>query len=296
MTCIWRIGVIALGLAGATGASTNAPAADARLEAAIRAAVEVDDGRPNRYAYHRIDLDGDGKDEALVYLLGPDFCGTGGCTMLLLAPKADGYRLVQQFSITQTPVLAASERSHGWRDLIRHEAGGGARASFVRHRFDGHRYVPGQRSVGTAAPRGDVVFPADLDFEQGLPLAPATGLGGTRWQLVEFQSMDDAQGTTRPADPSRYTISFSTDGSVSAQLDCNRALGSWNGSDTGSGGELAIGPLATTKMLCPPPSMGESLEKRLGYVRSYRIVDGRLAMALMADGGIIVWERSDPPK
>jgi heat shock protein HslJ len=122
--------------------------------------------------------------------------------------------------------------------------------------------------------------------------APSANLAGTAWRLVEFQSMDDAQGTARPDDRAKYTLRFGADGRVAARLDCNRGMGPWQGAVTGAdGGSLAIGPLATTKMLCPAPSMGDMLGVQLGYVRSYLIRDGRLAMSLMADGGIIVWER-----
>jgi len=124
---------------------------------------------------------------------------------------------------------------------------------------------------------------------QEAPPAPA-GLAGTAWQLVEFQSMDDAQGITRPANPTRYTIRFSADGRVAARLDCNRGMGNWTSEGAGA---LRIGPLATTRMLCPPPSDGDRLGKQLDYVRSYLIRDGRLHMSLMADGGILVWERAD---
>ena len=33
-------------------------------------------------------------------------------------------------------------------------------------------------------------------------------LDGTHWRLVQIQSMDDRQGTTRPDDPSKYTLGF----------------------------------------------------------------------------------------
>jgi heat shock protein HslJ len=103
--------------------------------------------------------------------------------------------------------------------------------------------------------------------------------------------MDDAQGTTRPDDPDKYTITFNMDGSLAARLDCNRGVGPWrNEVVESSGGSLVIGPLAVTRALCPAPSMGEMLERNLGYVRAFIIEGGRLHMALIADGGIIVWE------
>jgi heat shock protein HslJ len=123
------------------------------------------------------------------------------------------------------------------------------------------------------------------------------GLGGTSWQLVEIQSMDDSQGITRPDDGSKYTISFEKDGRVAARLDCNRGIGPWkNDIANAMGGSLEIGPLAVTKALCPPPTLGETLEMQLGYVRSFTIRDGRMYLSLMADGGILVWEPMHAPK
>lgn len=120
---------------------------------------------------------------------------------------------------------------------------------------------------------------------------PFSGLSGTSWQLVEFQSMADAPGTERPSKPGNYTITFGEDGNLSARLDCNRATGTWrNDIANATGGSLTFGPLAVTKALCPEPTMGERLERHLPYVRSFVIRDGDLHMALMADGGIIVWK------
>lgn len=117
--------------------------------------------------------------------------------------------------------------------------------------------------------------------------ASQPSLAGTSWRLVEYQSMDDTQGTTKPDDPAKYTISFGADGRAAVRLDCNRGMGQWT---VDGSGVLSIGPLATTKVFCPPPSLGDQIGARLGEVRSYVIRDGRLSMALPADAGIIVWE------
>lgn len=121
--------------------------------------------------------------------------------------------------------------------------------------------------------------------------ARAPSLAGTGWRLVAIQSMDDAQGTTRIADPTRYTIRFEPGGTARVRLDCNRGFGPWEAAPNGpEGGSLQIGLVASTMMLCPEPSLGERVGQQLGFVRSYLIRDGRLNMALMADGGLLVWE------
>lgn len=124
--------------------------------------------------------------------------------------------------------------------------------------------------------------------------AGAPPLAGTQWRLVEFQSMDDRQGITRPAEGSLYTMWLHGDGTVAMQLNCNRATGTWSaatGSDAKSG-RFEFGRLAATSARCPPPSMDESVVTQSRFVRSYLLKDDRLYLSLMADGGIYVWARN----
>lgn len=120
----------------------------------------------------------------------------------------------------------------------------------------------------------------------------ASPLADSQWRLVEFQSMDDAQGTTRPGDPSLYTMHLNGDGTVTMRLNCNRATGTWtaNPSSDPSNGQFGFGPLAMTRALCPPPSMDEGIVKQSQYIRGYLLKDGRLYLSLMADGGTYAWE------
>jgi heat shock protein HslJ len=117
-------------------------------------------------------------------------------------------------------------------------------------------------------------------------------LAGTRWRLVEFQSMDDRQGTKRPHDPSLYTMQLGSDGRVQMRLNCNRAQGDWSAEPAAdrTSGRFQFGPLAATRALCPPPSMDETVVAQAPWVRGYLLKDGRLHLSLMADGGIFVWE------
>jgi len=119
-------------------------------------------------------------------------------------------------------------------------------------------------------------------------------LTGTSWRLLEMQSMDDEQGTTRANNPDRYTITFSEDGTAYMKLDCNRGRSSYEAESTSAGqGSLQFGNIASTMAMCPPDSLSEKLGQQLGFVRSYVMRDGRLNMSLMADGGILVWEPTE---
>jgi len=130
---------------------------------------------------------------------------------------------------------------------------------------------------------------AKTDSDSGVPDNP---LADTKWQLVEFQSMDDTQGKTSPSDPSKYTMRLNEDGTVNMRINCNNANGKWTAEPGANpfSGRFEFGPLATTKALCPPPTMDEQISAQSQYIRSYLLKDGRLNLTLMADGGIYVWE------
>lgn len=132
---------------------------------------------------------------------------------------------------------------------------------------------------------------ANTPVKSAAPAQAAT-LAGTAWRLVSFQSMDDAVGTIRPEDPSRFTMHLNRDGTVVFRLDCNRARGTWAAEPAGDGtnGRFTFGLLASTRALCPPPHLDELVVGQAGYVRGYLLREGRLYLSLMADGGIFAWE------
>ena len=174
-------GIYAWGPASASAASgvsfDRTP--DPALEDAIRAAtpdytaevVEIG-GAPARYLHASVDLNGDGAEETFVYPLGSIFCGTGGCNLMLFARDGEGYRLINNFPISQLPLLVSDERTQGWADLFRSESGGGAAPSFVRHVFNGERYVESERLPAEPVPSGTPVLSDDFTFEDGIPLTP----------------------------------------------------------------------------------------------------------------------------
>jgi putative lipoprotein len=93
-----------------------------------------------RYSMARADLNGDGREEALVLMRARSWCGTGGCTMLVLTPERSGWRTISRVSVTYAPVRLLPTRSRGWRDLSVRVGGGGIRAGEVTLRFNGRTY------------------------------------------------------------------------------------------------------------------------------------------------------------
>jgi hypothetical protein len=79
---------------------------------------------PTRYSAALLDLKGDGKREVIVYISGSFYCGTGGCTTLILAPKASSFRVLSKIFTSRTPIRVLETGSHGWHDISVTERGG----------------------------------------------------------------------------------------------------------------------------------------------------------------------------
>ena len=91
-----------------------------------------------KFRYAVTDLNDDGNREYLVEFRNSYFCGTGGCTYMLLDSNFD---LITRFTVSESPFIISEDRTSGWRDLIIPEGG-----SYHVMKFDGNAY-PGNPSV-----------------------------------------------------------------------------------------------------------------------------------------------------
>lgn len=186
--------VLLLAIACVPGARATraAPQRGAADDEALRTALEaqIPDGIPDvRYFRSFVELNGDGRDEAIAYLVGPQVCGSGGCDTFVFSETDAGYRLVCEIGLTRPPIYAAPDKTNGWRDLVVFVAGGGILPGhFVRLRFDGNRY-PGNPTVAPATrvkgrPRGTVLVRRFKFYTEGSrPLRPASIVNKGRHSL-----------------------------------------------------------------------------------------------------------------
>ncbi len=122
-----------------------------------------DDDKMTRFAYAFVDLNGDGKKEAIVYLVGRWWCGTGGCPTLVLSRESESYRIVAKILITRPPIRVLNDTSNGWHSISVWVEGGGIQPGYeAKLLFDGRTYpispanAPAQRLAGKAG--GEVVI------------------------------------------------------------------------------------------------------------------------------------------
>jgi hypothetical protein len=154
---------------------------DPRLEEALRLAlfpVRVDDGHGHgpdpgseewkqarrtligrqcaqagslRYAWSRVDLNGDGSPEVVATVVGPFVCGTGGCPLLIFQERKGSLVPITTMSLFKEPLIVSERRSNGWKNLISRVRLDAARSTYAVLAFDGRSY-PTNPSVPPAQP------------------------------------------------------------------------------------------------------------------------------------------------
>ena len=78
---------------------------------------------------------------ALVYLVGMNWCGSGGCNLLILRPAAAGWEQVGNVSRVSNPVRLLTTSTNGLPDIgVTVSGGGGPPAYEARVSFDGTTY------------------------------------------------------------------------------------------------------------------------------------------------------------
>jgi len=127
-----------------------------------------------RYIFVPVNLSDHGKREVIAYITGPSWCGSGGCTMLILTTEGSRYRVVAKVTIVRPPIRVLATKSHGWHDLSMQAQGGGITNSYeVGLYFNGRSYtrnpsvLPARRLAKNAP--GDMVIPSGAE---GKPLYP----------------------------------------------------------------------------------------------------------------------------
>ena len=127
-----------------------------------------------RYYYTRVDLNGDGQPEALVYLVGQYVCGSGGCNLQIYQAVGKEYRLVSDITVAQTPIVVSDEKTSGWNNLLVHVSGGGARARYALLKFNGNKYPgnPTVQAVYKGKLDGKIFLKEDVTPDTGIVLKP----------------------------------------------------------------------------------------------------------------------------
>ena len=125
------------------------------------------EGKATRYFTAFVHLRDDNTQQAIVYLTNDGWCGSGGCTMLILDPKGPTYRVITKVMTTRPPIRVLSTKTNGWHDLAVHVQGGGiVHAYEAKLPFNGKSYpvspsMPAARPLATEI-AGEVIVPISV--------------------------------------------------------------------------------------------------------------------------------------
>lgn len=83
------------------------------------------------------DLNNDGKEDAIVLLKGQDWCGSGGCTMLIFKGLPNQqFEFISKTTLVDTPVYSTTYLHNEWKQLLVYSRKHGQ----VMLKFDGMKY------------------------------------------------------------------------------------------------------------------------------------------------------------
>jgi hypothetical protein len=133
-------------------------------EESIKDFIQTWDGdKATRYIAAFQDLNTDGIPEAIVYLTGSKWCGSGGCTTLILTQGKSSWKIVTKITISRPPIRVLSNTSHGWHNISIWVQGGSIKTGYDAELiFNGKTYpknptVPPARQVKEQS-TGEVVI------------------------------------------------------------------------------------------------------------------------------------------
>ncbi len=96
----------------------------------------------SRFDYVRIDLDGDGRRDALVHMKAPyqTWCELHGCTMYVMRAGVERFDPVSKVRPVRPPMVVSNETTNGWKDIIIRVDGRWSETRNVALKFDGRDY------------------------------------------------------------------------------------------------------------------------------------------------------------
>lgn len=213
------LGLVTL-LAMVSGAVMRAQGASDGLPPDIATAILKEYGGPDldvRYVDGAIDLNGDGRKEIVVYVVGGGACGTGGCPTLVYTPDSAGYRRVGRITVTNPPIRASETRTQGWRNLIVYVRGGGQRGHDAEVAFNGKTYA-GNPTVASAQVKpagggGEIVIKVFDNFTDAKPLRASAGTPSPEGTSKPSRSSGESKAAPDPP----------TAGSAGPSFECAKA-------------------------------------------------------------------------
>lgn len=172
-TSRWALAIALLFLAdglafvGMASAQQARPSDEAALQRYIQGLPSSGSLTDRGYQVGWVDLNSDGRLDAVVRWTGQPYCGSGGCELEVLERTTTGFRSRGHTTITRLPIRALRTSHGGWRDLSTWQEGGGntvgctALIAFEGGRYRRHDSWPPEKPGIKAEGRVIIARPTD---------------------------------------------------------------------------------------------------------------------------------------
>ena len=165
------------------------PIANKRHAQAVANMLITEDGdnaQSNTVIAATADLDGDGAEEILAYVMGPSYCGTGGCQLRIfkfeeIANNGIAFQPIAKMTVANLPIGMMESKTNGYFDLAVTVRGGGGSSGVAKVPFDGANYAA-----------NPTVGPAKLTKEPSAMILSGDGLNGQAVLKIETQTQGAA--------------------------------------------------------------------------------------------------------
>ncbi|WP_105902987.1 hypothetical protein [Vibrio gangliei] len=133
---------------------------NAQVDATIRHYFKINrtDPKNNRYRWLTYDINNDQKPELFVLT---DWCGSGGCTVLMFENRDNEWQFNSRITQVRTPIQVTNYHHFGWRDLIIPVSGGGAKAANHVMEYTGVSYPINASTAPVSDKKGNVTLFSD---------------------------------------------------------------------------------------------------------------------------------------
>lgn len=115
----------------------------------------------------------------------------------------------------------------------------------------------------------------------------ANTLEGSNWQLVKITVVGGFEFI--PKDRGKYVLNFRSENRLTGTSDCNQITGTWHQ----EGGALRFDPFSTSRSLCEPGSLHNTLALNLRGVQAMTTRDGNLILTTDTAGVELEFESRD---
>ncbi|PKB16943.1 hypothetical protein [Flavobacterium sp. 5] len=116
----------------------------------------------HKFQFENIDLNGDAIPETFVRFSSPYFCGSGGCTFLLLD---NHQKIITKFTVMEAPVYIENTTKNGWAVLLVNDRGVFKDLSFNGKKYPSNPSVLPKSSYDDTSDHSTILF--DKPFAEG---------------------------------------------------------------------------------------------------------------------------------